>query len=133
MSNHTRLHRFEFCYLRSFGTTDSKHTSRVHFCRYEFSIKIQPKEWTAALALKHLLVSWDLWTYRNGFKLPYHYHHLCIDETIRCGGTVLESSSHLCIDETIRCGVLVPMWLSHVCSYDSSSNSSNNNKNNNNL
>ena len=36
---------------------------------HELSIKIQLKEWTTALLLKHLLVSWDWWTYCIGFKL----------------------------------------------------------------
>ena len=44
-----------------------------HHC-YEPSInKNWPKEWATALALKHLLVSWDLWTYQIGFKFHHPY------------------------------------------------------------
>ena len=66
MNNHTRIHHFVCCYPRFFGTA-LKH-SKCHR-HHELSIKIQLKEWTTALLLKHLLVSWDLWTYCIGFKV----------------------------------------------------------------
>ena len=70
------------CYVTEPSHVHHSEPSHAHLGRHEISTKIQPKEWTTALALKHLLVSWDLWTYRIGFKLPYH--HLCIDDnTIR--------------------------------------------------
>ena len=109
MSDHTRLHHF--------GTTasdpDVRHFTEpshvpVHLYRHhELSIKTQPKEWTTALVLKHLLVSWDLWTYRIGLKLS----------------TSSSSSSHLRIvyhNHAMQCErqydvMLVSMWLS--CTY----------------
>ena len=97
MINHTRLHHFECCYLQFFGTTASKHSSHAHVYRRHELSKIQPKEWATALALKHVLVSWDLWTYCIGFKLirVYRHHHIFTsrrrDDTIQYDAVLVSS------------------------------------------
>ena len=116
MSKHTRLHRFEFCYLRSFGTTDLKHSPQFGIAskrskKCQPLLKNRPKEWATALALKHVLVSWDLWTYCIGFKLQHrhrHHHHRIFVLHIQLGGARIRRYDV----------VLVSKRLSHVRTYD---------------
>ena len=117
MSDHTRLHHF--------GTTasdpDVRHFTEpshvpVHLYRHhELSIKIQTKEWITALVLKHLLVSWDLWTYCIGFKLQHRHrhHHRHIFASMRRDDTMCWYRDEMRLSRT------------YVRTYDSSNNNNN--------
>ena len=109
------------------NSTEPSHVPVHLHRRHELFIKIQPKEWTTALVLKNLLVSWDLWTYRIGFKLGININIIfaSMRNNIRCGGTVLDIFTSMRQDDTM-CWYRHERWLSQVRTYDSSSNNNNN-------